>query len=77
MTEITIFNHKGVAAPLRYFHKGSLTQLMSDEGVCRTAPATPGLLNSYQNHKQWAMRNSFDTLFQTALWTTQLILESE
>ena len=31
------------------FHKGglthSLTQLMSDEVVCRTAPATPGLLN--------------------------------
>ena len=24
----------------------SVNQLISDEGVCRTAPATPGLLNT-------------------------------
>ena len=27
-----------------YFHKPSDTDLMNDRGVCRTAPATPGLL---------------------------------
>ena len=30
-----------------YFHKSSLNVLINDEGVCRTAPATPGLLKIY------------------------------
>ena len=36
----------GVKMFWRYFHKGWLSQLISDRGVCRTAPATPGLLNN-------------------------------
>ena len=44
----TVSNHWGVAAPRRYFHKPWVSQLMksvSHKAVCRTAPATPGLLN--------------------------------
>ena len=31
----------------RYIHKSSVSVLISDKGVCRTAPATPGLLKIY------------------------------
>ena len=30
----------------------SLNQLISDEVVCRTAPATPGVLNTYTYQKE-------------------------
>ena len=33
-----------------YFHKGWLNQSMNHEGACRTAPATPGLLNIHLNN---------------------------
>ena len=41
MTESTISNHWGVAAPLRYFHKPLVSELMNElinygEAVCRT-----------------------------------------
>ena len=35
MTKSIIFNRKGVAAPVRYFHKGSVSQLKIDRGVFR------------------------------------------
>ena len=35
----------GVTVHWRYFHKGSVTDLIINKGVCRTAPATLGLLN--------------------------------
>ena len=35
----------GMKVCRRYFHKPSLSELISDGGDCRTAPATPGLLN--------------------------------
>ena len=41
---VIISNRWGVAALLRYFHKSSLNQSVNDEAVCKTAPATPGLL---------------------------------
>ena len=37
-------NGLGVMMFWRYFHKGWLSQQMSNGAVCRTAPATPGLL---------------------------------
>ena len=50
MTASTISNQWGVAATYRYFHKSSLNesvnQLISDEAVYRTAPATPGLVKT-------------------------------
>ena len=33
----------------RYFHKPSLTYLANDKALCRTAPATPGLLKNKEN----------------------------
>ena len=35
MTESTIFNHEGLAAPLIYFTNH---QLVNDKAVCRAAP---------------------------------------
>ena len=38
-----------------YFHKESLSELISNRGVCRTSPATPGPLiigNLYGKQKQ-------------------------
>ena len=37
MTDRTIFNYKGVAAPYRYFRKGH-SDLMNDKGVFRADP---------------------------------------
>ena len=49
MSESTISNHWGVAAPSRYFLRPSvnelINQLFSHKAVYRTAAATPGLLN--------------------------------
>ena len=49
----------GVKVLWRYFHKGSLTDwvsyFMNDEGVCRTAPATPGLLIKYDYMGSWLL----------------------
>ena len=48
MTESTIskpFGHCGTVKIFSQTMNQSLNELISDEGVCGTAPATPGLLN--------------------------------
>ena len=36
----------GMKVCCEYFHKGSVSDLMNDKGVCRKAPATPGLVKN-------------------------------
>ena len=38
ITRSTIFNILGVAAPTRHFHKGSVTDSLNADGVCKAAP---------------------------------------
>ena len=45
MTENTIFNHWGVAAAHRYFHKGWVSEWHNHEGACRAVPVFPGSAN--------------------------------
>ena len=41
----------GVMMFWRFGGKGSLTHFMSNGGVCRTAPATPGLLKTFKQNE--------------------------
>ena len=47
-----------------------MNELMNDRGVCRTAPATPGLLNmsimfEYRNTELWKLNSNKTTILST------------
>ena len=56
----------------RYFHKVLLNQRLNYGGVCRTAPATPGLLKSRKTNPWWHWQVFFPV---SQLWYSHLFFE--
>ena len=58
----------------RFGGKGSETECMSDKGVRRTAPATPGLLIIHDTRKKVGLKSLLGETWRPALCTPQLLL---
>ena len=72
--QLPSFYGLGVKVFWRYVHKGSLTDwlnsfIMNDKGVCRTAPATQGLLNI--SIKRCTRSLSSPEFYWRCVWTRQ------
>ena len=50
----------GVKVFWRFGGKGLLADLMCNGGVCRTAPATPGLLNIYEENSHFLFQSNWN-----------------
>ena len=70
--QLPCFYGLGVKVFWRYFYKGWETQLTSDKGVCRTALATPGLLNIIPNRVR---KSQISKHFEIALLVQKLQLQ--
>ena len=77
--QLCISDSLGAKIFWRYFHKGWLTesvnQLMNDKGVCRTAPATPGLLVLFRKKCQMVSPTTSKNIsnFESVMHTSQVL----